>query len=86
MGCDTAADRNTEEHNRDLPLAMGVAQEMGMLKEGDLCVQTAGTLAGVSGSTDLIKVGIVSAVLGRGTGFGTGSSAARSGSPDQRRL
>ena len=54
-------------------LAMGVAQEMGVLKDGDLCLQTAGTLAGVSGSTDLIKVGIVSAVLGRGTGFGTGS-------------
>ena len=54
-------------------LAMGVAQELGLLKDGDLCVQTAGTLAGVSGSTDLIKVGIVSAVLGRGTGFGSGS-------------
>ncbi|KZR89667.1 pyruvate kinase [Synechococcus sp. MIT S9508] len=54
-------------------LAMGVAQELGVLKDGDLCVQTAGTLAGVSGSTDLIKVGIVSAVLGRGTGFGSGS-------------
>jgi len=54
-------------------LAMGVAQEMGVLKDGDLCVQTAGTLAGVSGSTDLIKVGIVSAVLGRGTGIGSGS-------------
>ena len=54
-------------------LAMGVAQEIGVLKDGDLCVQTAGTLAGVSGSTDLIKVGIVSAVLGRGTGIGSGS-------------
>ena len=54
-------------------LAMGVAQEMGVLKDGDLCVQTAGTPAEVSGSTDLIKVGIVSAVLGRGTGFGTGT-------------
>ena len=54
-------------------LAMGVAQEIGVLKDGDLCVQTAGTLAGVSGSTDLIKVGIVSAVLGRGTGIGNGS-------------
>ena len=54
-------------------LAMGVAQELGVLKDGDLCVQTAGTLAGVSGSTDLIKVGIVSGVLGRGTGFGSGS-------------
>jgi pyruvate kinase len=54
-------------------LAMGVAQEMGLLKEGDLVVQTAGTLSGVSGSTDLVKVGIVSAVLGRGTGIGHGS-------------
>ena len=54
-------------------LAMAYAQEIGVLKDGDLCVQTAGTLAGISGSTDLIKVGIVSAVLGRGTGFGTGS-------------
>jgi len=54
-------------------LAMGVAQEMGLLKEGDLAVQTAGTLTGVSGSTDLVKVVIVSAVLGRGQGSGTGS-------------
>ena len=36
-------------------------------------VQTAGTLEGVSGSTDLVKVGIVSAVLGRGMGIGSGS-------------
>jgi pyruvate kinase len=54
-------------------LAMGVAQQKSLLKEGDLVVQTAGTLEGVSGSTDLVKVGIVSAVLGRGTGIGTGS-------------
>ena len=54
-------------------LAMAYAQEIGVVKDGDLCVQTAGTLAGISGSTDLIKVGIVSAVLGRGTGFGSGS-------------
>ena len=36
-------------------------------------IQTAGTLAGVSGSTDLVKVGIVSAVLGRGSGYGSQS-------------
>ncbi|MFM7676461.1 MAG: pyruvate kinase [Synechococcus sp.] len=54
-------------------LAMGVAQQMGLLKEGDLVVQTAGTLEGVSGSTDLVKVGIVSAELGRGMGIGNGS-------------
>jgi pyruvate kinase len=40
-------------------VAMGVAQEMGLLKDGDLVVQTAGTLSGVSGSTDLVKVGVV---------------------------
>ena len=54
-------------------VAMGVAQQYGLLREGDLVVETAGTLEGVSGSTDLVKVGIVSAVLGRGIGIGTGS-------------
>jgi pyruvate kinase len=54
-------------------IAMGLAQEMGVLREGDLVVQTAGTLPGVSGSTDLVKVGIVSAVLGKGLGIGSGS-------------
>ncbi|MBC1260245.1 pyruvate kinase [Synechococcus sp. BSF8S] len=58
-------------------LAMGVAQERGLLREGDLVVQTAGTLSGVSGSTDLVKVGIVSAVLGRGLGIGNGSVSGR---------
>jgi pyruvate kinase len=59
--------------SRTFSIAMGVAQEQGLLEEGDLVVQTAGTLSGVSGSTDLVKVGIVSAVLGRGTGFGNAS-------------
>nr|AUG32166.1 pyruvate kinase [Paulinella longichromatophora] len=58
-------------------LAMGVAQVKGILKEGDLVIQTAGTLAGVSGSTDLLKVGIVSTVLGRGIGLGIGSVTGR---------
>ena len=31
------------------------------IKQGDLVVQTAGTHSGVSGSTDLVKVGIVDA-------------------------
>jgi len=57
--------------SRTFSLAMGVAQEQKLLQDGDLVIQTAGTLAGVSGSTDLVKVGIVSAVLGRGTGFGS---------------
>ncbi len=43
--------------------AMEIAQELSLLKAGDLVVETAGTLKGVSGSTDLIKVGIVKANL-----------------------
>ena len=39
--------------------AMAVAQEQNLLAQGDLVVQTCGTLAGVSGSTDLLKVGLV---------------------------
>ena len=54
-------------------VAMGAAQDMGLLKEGDLVIQTAGTLTGVSGSTDLVKVGIVSAVLAKGSGIGNGT-------------
>ncbi|MEY3464324.1 MAG: Pyruvate kinase 2 [Cyanobacteriota bacterium] len=58
-------------------LAMGMAREQGFLRDGDLVVQTAGTLSGVSGSTDFIKVGIVSAVLSQGTGIGSGSVSGR---------
>ena len=41
---------------------MQLAIGMGILKPGDLVVETAGTLTGISGSTDLIKVGIVANV------------------------
>ena len=41
-------------------LAMKIAEDIKILKKGDVVVQTAGTQTGVSGSTDLIKVGIVS--------------------------
>jgi pyruvate kinase len=58
-------------------LAMRMAREQGYLHDGDLVVQTAGTLAGVSGSTDFIKVGIVSAVLSRGVPVGQGSVSGR---------
>jgi pyruvate kinase len=54
-----------------------MARELGFLHDGDLVVQTAGTLSGVSGSTDFIKVGIVSAVLSQGMGIGTGSVSGR---------
>jgi pyruvate kinase len=53
--------------------AINVAQEKNLLAEGDLVVMTAGTLQGVPGSTDLIKVEVVTAVLGQGIGIGQGS-------------
>ncbi|NJN29027.1 MAG: pyruvate kinase [Synechococcales cyanobacterium RM1_1_8] len=58
--------------NQTFQAAISVAQEKGLLKGGDLVVTTAGTLKGVSGSTDLIKVELVSAVLGQGIGVGQG--------------
>ncbi|HIK43932.1 MAG TPA: pyruvate kinase [Leptolyngbyaceae cyanobacterium M65_K2018_010] len=63
--------------NQTFQAAMGVAQEKGMLLDGDLVVLTAGTLQGVSGSTDLIKVDVVTAVLGRGVGIGEGAVSGR---------
>jgi pyruvate kinase len=39
--------------------AMEMATQQALLKEGDLVIQTAGTVAGKSGSTDLVKVSIV---------------------------
>ncbi|WP_017652652.1 pyruvate kinase [Fortiea contorta] len=57
--------------------AINVAQENDLLTEGDLVVMTAGTLQGVSGSTDLIKVEVVTAILGQGIGLGQGSVTGR---------
>ena len=57
--------------------AINVAQEKNWLDAGDLVVMTAGTLQGVSGSTDLIKVELVQAVLGQGTGIGQGAVSGR---------
>ncbi|MEO1391773.1 MAG: pyruvate kinase [Cyanobacteria bacterium J06634_5] len=57
--------------------AMNVAQEKQLLHDGDLVVMTAGTLQGVSGSTDLIKVEMVTAVIGQGQGIGEGSVSGR---------
>ncbi len=52
--------------------AINVAREKELLHDGDLVVMTAGSLQGVSGSTDLLKVEVVKAVLGKGTGVGQG--------------
>ena len=62
-----------ESHERAakiFSIAMQIAQEMNILKQGDLVVQTAGTLTGISGSTDLIKVGLVRKVIARGISIG----------------
>jgi len=53
--------------------AINVAQEKHLLAEGDLVVMSAGTLQGVPGSTDLIKVEVVNAILGQGIGIGQSS-------------
>jgi pyruvate kinase len=57
--------------------ALNVAQEKQLLQEGDLIVMTAGTLQGVSGSTDLVKVEVVTAVRGKGVGIGQGAVSGR---------
>jgi pyruvate kinase len=57
--------------------AISVAQEKHLVSDGDLVVMTAGTLQGVAGSTDLIKVEVVTAVLGKGTSMGQGSVSGR---------
>lgn len=59
-------------HTQTFEAALNVAQEKSLLNNGDLVVMTAGTLQGVSGSTDLIKVEVVKAVLGKGIGIGQG--------------
>ncbi|MDJ0718383.1 MAG: pyruvate kinase [Prochloraceae cyanobacterium] len=57
--------------------AINLAQEKNILSDGDLVVMSAGTLHGVSGSTDLIKVELVKAVLGKGVGIGQNSVSGR---------
>lgn len=57
--------------------ALNVALEKSLLSEGDLVVMSAGTLQGVAGSTDLIKVEVVTSVLGKGTGLGQTSVSGR---------
>ena len=63
--------------NQTFQSAVNVAQEQKLLHDGDLVVMTAGTLQGVSGSTDLIKVELVTAVLGNGKGIGEGIVSGR---------
>ena len=62
--------QNDERTARTFSLAMQIAQELKILNQGDLVVQTAGTLTGISGSTDLIKVGLVRKIVSRGVSIG----------------
>lgn len=57
--------------------AVNVARENNFVADGDLVVTTAGTLQGVAGSTDLVKVEVVTAVLGKGTAIGQGTFTGR---------
>ncbi|MGQ9865993.1 MAG: pyruvate kinase [Pseudanabaenaceae cyanobacterium] len=57
--------------------ALNIAQERGLVQAGDLVVMSAGTLAGVAGSTDLIKVAYVSSLVGKGLAVGQGTVGGR---------
>ena len=63
--------------NQTFQAAINVAQEKKLLSAGNLVVMTAGTLQGVAGSTDLIKVELVKAILGEGSGIGQGAISGR---------
>ena len=70
MGSDSFISQKDDRTAKTFSIAMQIAQELGILKQGDLVVQTAGTLTGISGSTDLIKVGLVRKVVTRGISIG----------------
>jgi pyruvate kinase len=57
--------------------SINAALEKDYVSEGDLVVMTAGTLQNVSGSTDLIKVELVTSVMGQGIGIGQGAISGR---------
>jgi pyruvate kinase len=59
--------------------AMNIAMQDGYIKDGDLVIMTAGTIQGVSGSTDLIKVEVVTAIIGKGIGVSSITQGAVSG-------
>jgi pyruvate kinase len=57
--------------NDNFQAAINMARTSNILQEGDLVVITSGT-QGVAGSTDLVKVEVVTAILGQGIGIGAG--------------
>jgi len=60
-----------------IDLSIHSALEKGYIKQGDLIVITAGIPVGVSGTTNLIKVHIVSEVLLKGVGIGNKATSGR---------
>lgn len=66
-----AQEKNTDKMIED---ALKAAKKLNLVKDGDLIVITAGIPAGVSGSTNMIKIHIVGHTFLRGTGFGGASS------------
>lgn len=50
--------------------SLEIAQKIGVIKEGDLVVITAGLPLGIPGSTNMIKVHTIGEILARGTGIG----------------
>lgn len=50
--------------------AIATSLQAGVVKDGDLVVVTAGVPAGISGTTNMIRVHIVGNILTRGTGIG----------------
>lgn len=67
-----------EDKDADKIFDEGINKCMGnILKEGDLVVLTAGLPVGKSGSTNMLKVEILSKMLGKGMGIGTGKVTAR---------
>ena len=62
------ADSASTKHTFDS--ALNSSREQNLLEDGDLVVMTAGTIQGVSGSTDLIKVEVVKSIVATGKGYG----------------
>lgn len=66
----SASAGNTDEV---IEKSIEASKEAGYIKNGELVVITAGVPVGVSGTTNLIKVHVISEVLGNGVGIGNGT-------------
>lgn len=65
-----------EDTDEMLSKSIEVAREAGFVKEGDVVVLTGGVPIKVSGTTNLLKVHMISRILATGRGFGTGTITA----------